>query len=168
MPTAQIFILLSAIGSLLPSAAADTPRLELAQVIAQPDDETLLLVDGSASLKIRLEARFECGDPDAVAGLFVSVADSVVSAPQVISPQAVQLTIPPQQTRGVRESLACPRPGTQLLRDQLTAFGTLTCRNSDGRARTATISQSLDVWADCGNQAAPAEPRAGEESLRDE
>jgi hypothetical protein len=165
---AQLLILLSAIGSLLPSAAADNPQLELAQVIAQPDGETLLPVDGPSSLKIRLEARFECGDPDAQAGLFVSVADSVVSAPRVISPQAIQLTIPPQQLRGIRESLACARPGEQLLRDQLTAFGTLTCRSADGTAQTSTISQSLDVWADCGDQAAPAQPRPGEESLKDE
>lgn len=168
MPTAQLLILLSAIGSLLPSAAAENPQLELAQVIAQPDGETLLLLEGPSSLKIRLEARFECGDSDAEAGLFVSVADSVVSTARVTSPQAVQLTIPPQQLRGIRESLACARPGAQLLPDQLTAFGTLTCRSTDGTARTSTVSQSLDIWADCGDQAITVEPRPDEESLQDE
>jgi len=168
VPTTQLLILLTAIGSLVPSARAETPQLQLAQVIAQPDGETLLPVEGSISLKIELEARFDCGDPDAEAGLFVSVADSVVSAPRVNSPQAVQLTIPPQQLRGIQESMACAKPGAQLLREQLTAFGTLTCRNTEGAAQTATISQSLDIWADCGDQAAPAEPRPGEESLQDE
>lgn len=109
-------------------------------------------------MTLRLQATFDCGLPDSEAGLFVSVANSAVTAKGAKSPQPVVLTLPEGQLRGVRESLTCPGTGPHLFRAQLTAFATLICRTTDGTETSTTVNRALDLWVDC-----PAMPEPEEE-----
>ena len=149
------------------SASSGWPEFELVQRNARDAAAELLPADSPASLLVDLEARFDCKDPAATAGLFVSIADTFVAAPEVRSPQAVRVSIPPERMQGVQESFACPAPGPQLLRSQLTAYGTLTCRGEDGREQAATVSAPVDLWVECGAELQPEE-RPGAESLEDD
>lgn len=111
-------------------------------------------------MTLRLQATFDCGIPDAEAGLFVSVANAAVTAKGAKSPQPVLLKLPESQLRGVRESLACPGLGPHLFRAQLSAYATLICRAADGTETSATVNRPVDLWVDC---VAPEEPAETEE-----
>ncbi|UCG71681.1 MAG: hypothetical protein JSV45_10470 [Chromatiales bacterium] len=138
------------------AATAAPPQLRLGQELLPPDSGRLLPAGESGGMTLRLQATFDCGMPDAEAGLFVSVANSATTAKGAKSPQPVVLNLPESQLRGVRESLACPGNGPHLFRGQLTAFATLICRAGDGAETVATVSRPVDLWVECEEPAEEA------------
>lgn len=159
-PAAVVMLSVAAFAAV---AAAGPPQLQLGQELLPPDSGELPAEGDRAGLKLRLQARFDCGIPDAQASLFVSVADTAVQTNQAKSPQQVLLNLPERQLRGVRESLACPGTGPHLFRAQLTAYATLICRANDGTENLATVNRPVDLWVNC---AEPEEdPEADEQPL---
>jgi hypothetical protein len=157
-PVAAVTTLLLAVAAAAAAAAAvSPPQLQLSQELLPPDSGELRPEGDSAGLSLRLQARFDCGLPDAEAGLFVSVANAAVTARDAESPQPLLLILPESQLRGVRESLNCPGTGPYLLRAQLTAFATLICRAADGTETSATVNRPVDLWVDCPEAPEPEE-----------
>jgi len=144
-------------------AASAPPQLQLGQELLPPDSGRLPAAGDSAGMTLRMKAVFDCATPDAEARLFVSVANTAVTANAAKSPQPVVLKLPAGELRGVQESLACPGLGPHLLRAQLTAYATLICRAADGTESAATVNRPVDLWVECVEPAEPPVEEAAEE-----
>lgn len=130
-------------------ALASSPQLRLGQELLPPDGGHLPSAKSGDGMILRLQAHFDCGTAEAEASLFVSVADTVVVTSSAKSPQPIVMELPAGQLRGVRESLACPGLGSYLMRAQLTAYATLTCRTANGAQASNTVNRPLDLWVEC-------------------
>lgn len=165
-PGFPVVILLGLAASTAVAFAA-SPQLQLGQELLPPDAGSLPPADSGEGLKLRLQARFDCGIPGATARLFVSVADTAVATGSAQSPQSVVVELPDSQLRGVRESLACPGLGSYLMRAQLTAYATLICRNADGTQASTTVNRPIDLWVECQEISTESSEGQSEEALEE-
>lgn len=130
----------------------------------QPPDAAagLAIVDTtgqSAEAVFALTVDFACAAPWEPGQLFVSIADTAFSRKleQLPSPSEVRLGVPVQQFRGLLAPDVCGgltggEAPVRLLRDQLSVFTTLSCRNGEDLSQAMTVSTPLDVLVRCAAQ----------------
>lgn len=153
--TISLLLVASLLGPGLPGSAArsDVP-LRLNQAF---DDQSalapLLTADRSQPVSVMLEVEFACRDNETLSSLFVSIADTAIAAQDAASPQRVLLKIDAGQLDAIRASAHCERAEPRLLRQAITAYGSISCRNEQGRVRAETVSTPIDLWYDCPSAA---------------
>ena len=99
---------------------------------------------------------FSCAAPWEPGQLFISIADTAFSRDldQLSSPGEIRLGVPVRQFRGLRAPDICAGLTGQesrqlLLKNQVSVFTTLSCRNGEAQSQAMTVSTPLDLLVQC-------------------
>ena len=161
-----LLVLTSLLGSGPGLARADIP-LRLSQAYDdQAEFSPLLTADSSQPVSIMLEVEFGCRENETLSALFVSIADTAIAAENAASPQRVLLKVEAGQLDSVRASAHCEAAEPRLMRQAITAYGSISCSTEQGQVRSATVSAPIDLWYDCPG--ADKRGRMGASDLQDE
>ncbi|MDJ0927872.1 MAG: hypothetical protein QNJ73_09500 [Gammaproteobacteria bacterium] len=161
-----LLLLTTLLGLSIDAVRSDVP-LRLTQALDDQSDMTpLLTADRSRPVSVILEVEFNCEADETLSSLFVSIADTAIAAEEAVSPQRVLLKIEAGQLDAIRTSAHCEGAGPRFLREAVTAYGSVSCSNEQGRVRSETVSTPIDLWYDCPG--ADKRGRMGAADLQDE
>ena len=128
-----------------PGAAAD---IRVTQLIPERDTQPQLARDFKGPVSFSLSLAYSCPGSEDQASVFLSIADTSLTAGLSESPQDVLVKVPVAQLPGIAAAAHCKQPGPRLLTDQVNAFATLLC-TADGSGSSRTVTAPLAVWFDC-------------------
>ena len=162
--TARVGALLLTLTGIL--NAGSTISLAVRQQAPDPDTG-LAIIDAtgqSDKAVFALTVDFACVAPWEPGRLFISIADTAFSRDldQLASPGEIRLGVPVRQVRSLLAPDVCASRANLesrplLLRNQLSAFTTLSCRNGEDQSQAMTVSTPLDLLIQC---AAPPDDTA--------
>lgn len=98
-----------------------------------------------------LQVEYQCAEPSAAGGLFVSIADTYLSTtlPTDAATSDLVIKVPRAQLLSGTKPNCAAGDDMQRLTAQTSAFSTLICRNPDGQTTSETVRTPLDVMVRC-------------------
>jgi hypothetical protein len=146
-----------ATAGLLWAASGAGADIRVTQLVPERDAQPQLARDFKGPVSFSLSLAYSCPGSEDQASVFLSIADTSLTAALSNSPQDVLVKVPVAQLPGIAAAAHCKEPGPRLLTAQVNAFATLLC-TTDGSGSSSTVTTPLAVWFDCPLDAETEEP----------